>query len=101
MITLAVVGLLPSISCSRLAAQSAFTDDFSMGINSANWAVRTHQPLYSVDTSAGNVRVSKPATNNTTFQFIGPGFLFAAQGNFDTRVDCKRCDVSTGSEVLI
>src|SRR4051812_34990491 len=80
--------LCTSLSWAFVAfASVSFTDDFSTGINPNLWLVQSNQPLYSLDTTGGAVRFSKPNDGTNTFQFIGLYLQEQALGDFDVHVD--------------
>ena len=47
------------------------------------WAVISNQPLYTVDDSNGDVRMSKPTGGSKAFQFVELEFLADIEGDFD------------------
>ncbi len=87
---------LPCLGVLLLAAAAAagtYTDDFSGGIDPAYWEVGTNQPLYQIDGSGGEVRISKPVGGDYSFQYGGLDFRGELQGDFDVSVSYRDAQI--------
>lgn len=78
---------------------AALSDDFSGGVNPQNWLLVSNTPLYAVDASQGDVRLSKPEGGGLTFKYVGLEWKHELRGNFDVQVGFRnaRIDQQHGS----
>lgn len=72
----------------------SLTDDFSAGLDVCRWYPNTNQPLYLVDTSGGDVRISKPAGGFYGFQSMNIDLKGRIHGNFDVSVRFSNASIN-------
>jgi hypothetical protein len=75
-------------------ASDSHISDFSEGINPSYWTVTTNQPLYQVDATQGDVRLSKPYDNNHSFQYVSLNFKQEVHGDFDVQVTYRNASIT-------
>ncbi|NIO28665.1 MAG: hypothetical protein GTO29_08940 [Candidatus Latescibacteria bacterium] len=75
-------------SCSPSSA-AKFIDFFTTGLDTMYWEITSNQPLYTVDDSGGDIRISKPAGGNYEFQAAHIRFRPEVHGDFDVSVDFR------------
>jgi len=88
--------LLLAVIAGRASA-ATFSDDFTDGIASANWTFDSNQPLYSVDDTNGDVRISKPAGGSGGFQAANLRFVHDVSGDFDVSVAFRDAAITLGT----
>ena len=77
------------------ARADTFTDDFSAGINPANWTVCTNQGLFTTVASNGFVQMSKPVGGSTSvIDYDLLASRLAAQGDFKVTVQYTNLNVA-------
>jgi len=88
--------LLLALVAGRASAET-FSDDFTDGIDPANWTFDTNQPLYSIDDTNGDVRISRPAGGSGGFQAANLRFAHDVSGDFDVSVAFRDAAITLGS----
>ncbi|MBZ0268268.1 T9SS type A sorting domain-containing protein [bacterium] len=83
-----------------------YQDDFSAGIDSTFWNPNTNQPLYTMDDSSGDIRLSKPVGGTYSFQTMRVDFLGNLDGDFDASVSFQdavitRSDGEPGNQIQL
>lgn len=87
-------GLAALMLLAGAARAATFNDNFSGGIDPLHWRVESNQPLYLVDDSGGQVRLSKPAGGSYTFQYVQLAYRGQLQGDFDVSVAFRSAQVT-------
>ena len=83
-----------------------FTDDFSTGVNANLWLVSSNDSLYSLASTNGEIRLSRPVGGNYNIHYIELAFTREIQGNFDASVGFRnasinRVDGSPGNQLQL
>jgi len=94
---LAACAALTAISPVVQAAQ--FDDDFGAGLRPKFWSVSSNQPLYKLDATQEEIRLSKPVGGTFTFQTIDVEFPFVVRGDFDVQIDFRDASINRVSGV--
>jgi hypothetical protein len=97
-------GSQPDVSCANGGVPAAvFDDDFASGLRSNYWTVsQTTSGLFAVDTSQGDVRLTKVGTNSASgVQNVAVNLNLAAiagqvAGDFDFGIDFKNAVLGNG-----
>ncbi len=102
---LSLAGVLSLLNGAK-AATPGFADDFAAGLNATAWQVISNTSGYTVDTSQGDVRFSRPAGGTNTFQYVGLELRPRLRGDFDVSVDftnasITRVDGTPGNQVQL
>ncbi|MBM3881699.1 MAG: hypothetical protein FJ387_18570, partial [Verrucomicrobia bacterium] len=74
------------------------------GLSALGWTVISNTPAYQVQVRPGDVRFSRAAGGDRTFQFVGLQPPFEVEGDFDVQVDfreaqVKRVNGSPGNQI--
>jgi hypothetical protein len=88
---LAAAALLLAAGAVRAAT---FTDDFAAGLEPFYWRLETNQPLYTVDDTAGQIRLAKPSGGDTGFQYVQLRYRGRLEGDFDVSVAFREAQIT-------
>ncbi len=91
LLLLTAVALLLAPGAVRAAT---FSDNFAAGLDRFNWRLETNQPLYTLDDSGGQLRLSKPTGGGTGFQYMQVVYRGSLQGNFDVTVAYRSAQIT-------
>ncbi len=90
-----------------LFGSDTYSANFTSGLNTCYWQIiATHEGLYTIDDTHGDVRISKPVGGSYTFQAGGILCQALACGDFDVQVTYRdasidRHDGSPGNQVQL